>query len=64
METYARFVNVADSEISETLSPVAQPETPMLESRRVRRVSALSDPTPVNMKVRKYVVCPKVEGEI
>ena len=56
MEAYARFLAMNDSEINETLSPLVQPETPHLEPRRVRKVSALSDFAPVNMKVRKYVM--------
>lgn len=55
METYARFVGMTDSEINEALSPAVQPDTPLLEPRRVRKVSALSDFAPVNLKVRKYV---------
>jgi len=57
METYARFLGMTDSEINEAASPVVQPETSMFESRRVRKVSALSDFAPVNLKVRRYVVC-------
>ncbi|KAF9652224.1 patatin-domain-containing protein [Thelephora ganbajun] len=53
METYAHFLNMTDSEINETASPVVQPETPLLGPRRVRKVSALSDFAPVNLKVRK-----------
>ena len=63
METYVRFLNMADSEINEVLSPLVQPETPLLGPRRVRKVSALSDFAPVNLKVRKYVVYLGSEGE-
>ena len=56
METYARFLSMTDSEINETASPLLQPESPLLEPRRVRRVTALSDFAPVNMKVRKCVM--------
>ena len=61
METYARFLGMNDSEINEAVSPL-QPESPQLEPRRVRKVSALSDFAPVNMKVRKYVACLGSEG--
>lgn len=61
METYARFLGMTDSEINEAASPVTQPMTPMFESRRVRKVSALSDFAPVNLKVRRYVVCLKAQ---
>lgn len=57
METYTRFLSMNDGEINEALSPLVQPDTPLLEPRRVRKVSALSDFAPVNMKVRKYVIC-------
>ena len=63
METYARFLSMTDSEINGVVSPMVQPETPMLEPRRFRKVTALSDFAPVNMKVRKYVVCLKAEGK-
>ena len=56
METYARFLSMTDSEINEMVSPAVRPESPLLEPRRVRRVSALSDFAPVNLKVRRYVV--------
>jgi hypothetical protein len=56
METYARFLSMSDSEINGTTSPVVQPETPLLGSRRVRKVTALSDFAPVNLKVRRYVM--------
>lgn len=56
METYARFLSMTDIEINEALSPVVQPDTPLLEPRRFRKVSALSDFAPVNLKVRKYVI--------
>ena len=57
METYARFLSMTDTEINETLSLPVQPDTPLLGPRRVRKVSALSDFAPVNLKVRRYVVC-------
>lgn len=60
METYARFLNMTDNEINEMSSPLVRTES---ESRRVRKVSALSDFAPVNMKVRKYVVRLGAEGE-
>jgi hypothetical protein len=63
METYAHFLSMSDSEINETLSPPVQPETPLSGSRRVRKVSALSDFAPVNLKVRKYVIHLRPEGE-
>jgi hypothetical protein len=63
METYARFLSMTDSEINGTASPAVQPETPTLEPRRVRKVSALSDFAPVNMKVRRYAVCLETESE-
>lgn len=63
METYDRFLSMTDIEINGIASPAVQPETPMLEPRRVRKVTALSDFAPVNMKVRKYVVCLRTEGE-
>jgi hypothetical protein len=53
MEAYARFLSMNDGEINEMSSPVVQPDTPLPETRRVRRVSALSDFAPVNLKVRK-----------
>jgi len=56
MEMYSRFLAMTDSEINETLSPLVQPDTPQLGPRRVRKVSALSDFAPVNVKVRRYVV--------
>lgn len=62
METYTRFLSMTDSEINETISPALQPETPLPEPRRFRRVSALSDFAPVNLKVRKYVIRFKPEG--
>lgn len=63
METYARFLSMTDSEINEAVSPaMIQPETPLLGPRRVRKVSALSDFAPVNLKVRKYVVHLRVGG--
>jgi len=63
METYARFLNMTDNEINETVSLAVQPDTPLLGPRRVRKVSALSDFAPVNLKVRKYVIYPEPEGE-
>ena len=63
METYARFLSMTDNEINETASPLLRAETPMPESRRVRKVSALSDFAPVNMKVRKYVVRLGAQGK-
>lgn len=64
METYARFVGMSDSEINEALSPLVQPDTPLLEPHRVRKVSALSDFAPVNLKVRKYVIRLDLEPEV
>jgi len=63
METYDRFLSMTDIEINGVASPVVQPETPMLGPRRVRKVTALSDFAPVNMKVRRCVVCLRAEGE-
>lgn len=63
METYARFLSMTDNEINETASPLLRAEAPMSESRRVRKVSALSDFAPVNMKVRKYVARLAAEGK-
>jgi len=57
METYARFLSMTDGEINETVSLSMQPDTPLLGPRRVRKVSALSDFAPVNLKVRRYVMC-------
>jgi len=64
MGTYARFLSMTDSEINGAISPAVQPETPLLGSpRRVRKVSALSDFAPVNLKVRRCVIYPEFEGE-
>jgi len=56
MGVYARFLSMTDSEVNEAASPAVQPETPLGSPRRVRKVSALSDFAPVNLKVRRYVM--------
>jgi hypothetical protein len=52
METFAHFLQVSDKEFNDAISPTA-PDTPMQGSLRVRKVSALSDFAPVNIKVKK-----------
>ena len=62
METYTRFLSMTDSETNEASSPAIQPDTPLSEPRRVRKVTALSDFAPVNLKVRKYVIRFRLEA--
>ena len=62
METYARFLSMTDGEINETVSLSMQPDTSLSGPRRVRKVSALSDFAPVNLKVRRYVMCLRHRG--
>lgn len=56
METFAHYLQIADNDFDTTTTPPAHSDVPTIASRRFRKVSALSDFAPVNLKVSRRSV--------